>query len=174
MANVPQGYAIEWTNEDEVVHTATSSIDFGETFDSGMVNAGEKWVLDTSDLALGEYEYMCIVHPWMIATLVIEEPKEPVISEVSIPDGAGIQQIGQIYYDPEVLTVSTGTTVLWINNDSAVHTVTSGTPDAGPSGAFDSGIIDAGATYEYTFMTAETVDYYCIVHPWMIGTVNVE
>ena len=77
VANVPQGDVIEWTNDDNVAHTVTSSLDFGETFDSGLMNAGEKFLLDTSELSLGEYEYLCIVHPWMIATIVIEEPLPP-------------------------------------------------------------------------------------------------
>jgi plastocyanin len=174
VARVPQGHVIEWTNDDDLLHTVTSSLDFGETFDSGMLNAGDKYLLDTSDLALGEYEYMCIVHPWMVATIIVEEAKEPVQVEVSMVEGAGIQQIGQIYYDPEVITVSIGTTILWANNDITIHTVTSGTPDEGPSGIFDSGIVEAGSSFEYTFNSEGTVDYYCIVHPWMIGTVTAE
>lgn len=168
VARVPQGNVIEWTNEDSVSHTVTSSIDFGETFDSGLMDAGATFTLDTSDLALGEYEYLCIVHPWMIATIVIEEPQEPVRVEVSMPEGAGIEQPGQIYYDPEVVQVSVGTTVVWKNNDNAIHTVTS------IDGEFDSDVMAAGDLYEYTFNTPGKWDYFCIVHPWMTGSVDVE
>ena len=174
VAYVPQGHVIEWTNDDSVSHTVTSSVDFGDTFDSSLIDAGAVFRLDTSELALGEYEYLCIVHPWMIATIVIEEPQEPVITEVVIPAGAGTQQIGQTYYDPQDISVSIGTTVKWTNNDQTIHTVTSGTPEAGATATFDSGIVDAGATFEYTFSSPETVDYYCIVHPWMIGSVTAE
>jgi len=172
--NVPQGNLIEWTNNDNVAHTVTSSLDFGETFDSGLMDAGAKFLLDTSDLALGEYEYMCIVHPWMTATIVLEESKEPITVEVIIPAGASIQKIGQLYYDPQDITVSIGTTVKWINNDETIHTVTSGTLELGPSGLFDSSIFNAGSSFEHIFSSAETVDYYCIVHPWMIGSVTAE
>ncbi len=168
VARVSQGHIIEWTNEDSVAHTVTSSVDFGETFDSGLMDGGATFTLDTSDLALGEYEYLCIVHPWMIATIVIEEPQEPVIVEVSIPEGAGIEQPGQIYYDPEVVEVSVGTTVSWMNNDNAIHTATA------VEGEFDSDIFGAGESYEYTFNTPGTYDYFCIVHPWMTGSVQVE
>ena len=75
-AFVPQGHIINWTNNDEMSHTVTSSIDFGETFDSGLLNAGEIFTLDSNELDLGSYEYLCIVHPWMISTIVIEEPVE--------------------------------------------------------------------------------------------------
>ena len=60
------------------------------------------------------------------------------------------------------------------NNDSAAHLATSGTPDGGPDGAFDSGMIMAGATYEFEFSDKGEFVYYCLVHPWMIGTVIVE
>lgn len=172
VAKVPKGYVVEWTNADTVAHTVTSSVDFGETFDSSLINGGQTFSLDTNQLAVGEYEYLCVVHPWMIATLIIEEPKEDV--RVSIPDGAGIQQIGQIYYEPEVIQVQVGTKIIWENNDSTIHTVTSGTPDEGPSGLFDSELISAGSVFEYTFTSPGKVDYYCIVHPWMIGSVDVE
>jgi plastocyanin len=168
VARVSQGHVIEWTNEDSVSHTVTSSVDFGETFDSGLMDAGSTFTLDISDLALGEYEYLCIVHPWMIATIVIEEPKEAVKVEVSMPEGAGIEQPGQIYYDPEVIQVEVGTTVVWKNNDNAIHTVTS------IDGEFDSDILSAGGSYEYTFNTPGKWDYFCIVHPWMTGSVDVE
>jgi plastocyanin len=174
VANVPQGHVIEWVNNDELVHTVTSSLDSGDTFDSGMISAGDKFRLDTSELPLGEYEYICLVHPWMIATIVIEEPLEPVITEVIIPAGAGIQQIGQNYYDPQDISVTKDATVQWINEDGTIHTVTSGALETGPTGIFDSSIIDAGSSYEFTFDSVGTFDYYCIVHPWMIGSVTVE
>jgi len=174
VAYVPQGHIIEWKNNDELVHTVTSSLDAGDTFDSGMISAGDEFKLDTSELSLGEYEYICLVHPWMIATIVIEEPQEPVITEVIIPAGAGIQQIGQTYYDPQDISVTIDSTVQWINDDETIHTVTSGTPDGGPVGIFDSSIIDAGNSYTFTFDSSGTFDYYCIVHPWMIGSVTVE
>jgi len=172
VAVVTQGYTVEWTNVDSVVHTVTSAVDFGETFDSSIMDAGDVFTLDTSNLEIGEHEYLCIVHPWMVATLVIEEPKGEV--KVAIPEGAGIPEEGQIYYDPQVIDVTVGTTVVWENLDNTVHTVTSGDPDGGANGLFDSEIMVAGDKYEFTFTTAESQDYYCTFHPWMVGTVNVE
>ena len=75
-ATVSQGSVIEWTNDDEVMHTVTSSLDFGETFDSSILNAGERFLLDSNELDIGSYEYICVVHPWMVASIVIEEPVE--------------------------------------------------------------------------------------------------
>lgn len=172
VAKVPQGHTVEWTNADSVPHTVTSSVDFGETFDSSLIDAGGIFTLDTNDLQVGEYEYFCIVHPWMISTLIIEEPKEGI--KVTMPEGAAIPEEGQIYYDPQVIDVEVGTTVVWDNIDITVHTVTSGDPDGGPDGLFDSGMMSTGDKYEFTFTTAGSQDYYCTFHPWMVGTVNVE
>jgi len=75
VAVVSHGDSIQWTNEDSEIHTVTSKSDFGELFDSGAMNPDSVFTLNTSDLSLGEYEYFCVVHPWMVSTLVIEEQK---------------------------------------------------------------------------------------------------
>jgi len=78
VAVVSQGDTIQWTNEDSAIHTVTSKSDFGQMFDSGAMDASDVFTLNTSDLVVDEYEYFCVVHPWMVATLVIEESKEGV------------------------------------------------------------------------------------------------
>ena len=95
IANVPQGHTVVWVNEDAVAHTATSESGEGVTFDTGLLGAGEEYRFDTTDVAIGEYEYICILHPWMASVLIIEEPKEPVIAEVAIPEGAAINEPGK-------------------------------------------------------------------------------
>ncbi|MFB5606513.1 MAG: plastocyanin/azurin family copper-binding protein [Candidatus Nitrosomaritimum yanchengensis] len=94
---------------------------------------------------------------------------------VSIPEGSGIPGCDETNecYVPYSLNVAIGETVSWSNDDTAAHTVTSGTPADGPDGLFDSGMIMAGGTFEFTFTKEGTFDYYCIVHPWMIGEVIV-
>jgi len=109
-------------------------------------------MLDTTDLEAGEYEYLCTLHAWMTATLVIEEPKQPI--KVTIPEGAGVPDDDQIYYDPQIIDVTVGTTVVWENDDSTVHTVTSGEPPVDADGVFDSEMMVAGDKYEFTFTTA--------------------
>jgi len=75
---------------------------------------------------------------------------------------------------PSTGTIEVGDTVTWDNTDTAAHTATGGTPTDGPSGVFDSSLIMAGGSYSHTFDTAGTFDYFCMVHPWMQGTVIVE
>ena len=172
IAIVTQGDIVEWVNADVAPHTVTSAEDYGETFDSSLISAGEIFTLDTTNLEIGEYEYLCIVHPWMIATLVVEAPKEA--TKIVIPEGAAIPEDGKIFYDPEIINVSTGTTVEWINEDAAMHTATSGSPTNGADEIFDSQILNLGDTYQFTFSEVGNYDYYCILHPWMLGTINVE
>ncbi len=172
VAVVTQGYTIEWTNVDSLAHTVTSAVDYGDTFDSSIMNAGDVFTLDTTNLEIGEYEYLCIIHPWMVATLIIEESKEAI--KVTIPEGAAIPEEEQIFYDPQIIDVTVGTTVTWKNVDNTMHTATSGNPDGGADGVFDSDIMSAGDKFEFIFTDAGNYDYYCILHPWMIGTVNVE
>jgi len=75
---------------------------------------------------------------------------------------------------PSTVTIEVGDTVTWDNTDTAAHTATAGTPVDGPSGVFDSSLIMAGGSYSYTADTEGTFDYFCMVHPWMRGTLIVE
>ena len=108
--------------------------------------------------------------------IAVMEAPQTSAEVISIPSGSGspgCEETDECYI-PATLNISTGTTVVWENNDSAAHLATSGTPDGGPDGAFDSGMIMAGATYEFEFSDKGEFVYYCLVHPWMIGTVIVE
>jgi len=75
---------------------------------------------------------------------------------------------------PSTATVEVGAIVTWDNTDNAAHTATAGSAADGPSGVFDSSLIMANGSYSYTADTAGTFDYFCMVHPWMSGTLIVE
>jgi predicted secreted protein with PEFG-CTERM motif len=75
---------------------------------------------------------------------------------------------------PSTVVITVGGTVTWENTDTAAHTSSSGTPVDGPDGVFDSSLVMAGASFSHTFDSAGTFDYFCMVHPWMTGTVIVE
>ena len=75
-------------------------------------------------------------------------------------------------YTPNAVKIKVGGTVTWKNVDTAIHTVTSQkvpTPDV----AFDSSIVNGGASFNHKFDKAGTYDYFCVVHPWMTGKVTV-
>jgi plastocyanin len=93
--------------------------------------------------------------------------------DVSIPSGASTPADNLEYFSPSKITVQPGTTVVWTNNDSAAHTVTSGNPSNSASGLFDSALFGPGKTFEYEFNSLGVQDYFCQVHPWMVGSVTV-
>ncbi|WP_337863733.1 multicopper oxidase domain-containing protein [Nitrososphaera sp.] len=72
-------------------------------------------------------------------------------------------------YQPHTVKVSPGSSVVWENDDNAMHTVTEA-----ESNAFDSGLLQAGAQWEHMFDTKGQFQYYCTLHPWMKGSVIVE
>jgi plastocyanin len=78
-------------------------------------------------------------------------------------------------YQPQILTVSQGTTVTWINNGGIIHTVVSGTRGSADAGnMFDSGNIGTGEKFSYTFEEQGEYPYFCDLHPGMDGTIIVE
>ncbi len=95
--------------------------------------------------------------------------------EVSMPTGTSVPGCEETNtcFIPATVSISTGSTVVWINDDTAAHTVTSGGPAGGPDGVFDSSLVMGGVSFEVTFDDAGSYDYFCMVHPWMTGTVNV-
>ena len=74
---------------------------------------------------------------------------------------------------PSMVTLDIGGEVTWENDDTAAHTVTSGTPTEGPDGIFDSSLVMAGSSFSHVFAEAGSYDYFCMVHPWMQGMVMV-
>jgi plastocyanin len=91
-----------------------------------------------------------------------EAPAVPTVS-ISILKDSATQ--GNPDYDPDTTQVTKGDMIVWTNNDSTMHTVTSN--DGGAT--FDSSIINAGETFKLDTSTLELGkhDYICIVHPWM-------
>ena len=69
---------------------------------------------------------------------------------------------------PAKLEVGAGTTIAWTNNDEMIHSVTA------DDGAWDSGLIEPGATWQHTFETPGTYTFHCTPHPFMKGVVTVK
>lgn len=103
-----------------------------------------------------------------------------------------VEMTDELTFDPKTIEVSAGTTVTWKNTGSIGHTITAyedKIPDGAAyfaSGGFDSeqaakdgyptkGNVVAGESYEHTFETTGTYEYYCIPHELngMVGTVKV-
>ncbi|MGV7226065.1 MAG: cupredoxin domain-containing protein [Nitrosopumilus sp.] len=105
----------------------------------------------------------------------MKEAAGPTTHTVEIPVGTSVPGCEETNacYAPADITINVGDTVEWINVDTAAHTVTGGSPADGPSGVFDSSLVMADAVYAFTFDDAGSYDYFCMVHPWMVGSVTV-
>lgn len=91
----------------------------------------------------------------------------------------------EFYFDPIGLFVPPGTTITWVL-ESGTHSTTAYAEGNGPAGvtripdgatAWDSGVLtDPEATFEYTFETQGTYDYFCIPHKvlGMVGRIVVD
>jgi plastocyanin len=102
-------------------------------------------------------------------TPVPEEPARPaVVVPARILAGASAQ--GNPDYEPDPISVNKGDGIEWTNEDNAPHTVTSKT-----EGLFDSGIINAEATYLLNTAEVDVGDYeyYCTLHPFMEASLSV-
>ena len=91
---------------------------------------------------------------------------------VAIVPGSSSPFNGQ-FYVPNAVTVSPNSSVNWVNQDTSSHTITSGDFTTGPSGQFDSGLLNTGATFTHQFATPGVYSYYCTIFPFMSGVVNV-
>ena len=76
-------------------------------------------------------------------------------------------------YIPSEVSIKTGDSVTWQNQDVAFHSVTSGSYDE-PSDLFDSGHMDPDEPFTLTFDENGVYDYFCTLHPWMKGKIIVE
>ena len=82
---------------------------------------------------------------------------------------ASAVSIDNFTFGPQSLTVKAGTTVTWTNKDDIPHGI------ASSNNAFTrSQALDTDDSYSFTFTTPGTYQYFCYIHPHMVGTVVVE
>jgi plastocyanin len=82
--------------------------------------------------------------------------------------GAVAVDIKDFAFNPPMLEIAAGTTVTWTNSDTAPHTATQ------DGGGFQSGRLDTGQSFSFSFDTPGTYEYHCEFHPNMHGTVVVK
>jgi plastocyanin len=101
---------------------------------------------------------------------------EPETHSVEIPVGSSDQgcKESSSCYSPQNITINAGDAIEWMNTDTLPHTATSGSAaGGGPSEVFNSDLLMADDSYAFTFENTGSYDYFCIVHPWMVGSVTV-
>jgi plastocyanin len=153
------------------------------------------------EFSYGVYEYVDTLNESLTGKIIVAQPLtsyqftdlgtgpyniEPIKITRHAADTACA--INNSCYEPFAVSVDVRDEVIWKNIDSFSHSVTSGTPEDGPDGAFDSGLIPPmryfSHTFSHTFSAAGAEDnsswqgegiyeYYCTFHPWMQGMVIV-
>lgn len=94
------------------------------------------------------------------AELAGKKSKKATTATISIKDFA---------FSPANKTISKGTKVTWINNDSASHTIM-GDNKNGPK----SQLLNKDSKYSFAFNKTGKFAYYCSIHPTMKGTITVK
>ncbi len=70
--------------------------------------------------------------------------------------------IGDFFFNPPNVAINPGDTVIWTNEGSMTHTVTSG-QDCTPDGEWDSGVLSPGESFSLVFEETGTFPYLCDV-----------
>jgi len=89
-------------------------------------------------------------------------------ASVAAQGATNVVTIDNFTFTPPELTVAVGTTVKWVNHDDIPHLVVN------KDKAFRSKALDTDDSFSYTFATAGTFDYFCALHPHMVGKVIVK
>jgi plastocyanin len=99
----------------------------------------------------------------------------PLLAPVMLPawaqskPAAAAVSIDNFTFNPAKLTVKAGTTVTWTNKDDIPHGI------ASSNNAFTrSKALDTDDAFSFTFTTPGTYQYFCYIHPHMVGTIVVE
>jgi len=92
-------------------------------------------------------------------TVAAQDATKKVANEITIDN---------FTFTPKELTVAVGTTVKWVNHDDIPHTVVE------KKTSFRSKALDTDDSYSYTFASAGEFDYFCGLHPHMVGKVIVK
>jgi plastocyanin len=161
---VDPGTTVTWHNEDPGRHRVRSD-DGPERFDSKNLDRGESFSFTFT--VEGSYPYYDHRNPDETAYFgVIVVGGAETTADGHLPDDGTLSIIDRSFRPPS-FAIATGGTIEWSNDDGEAHTVTS------TDSAFDSGILNSGATFSQTFAEPGSYPYFCAIHPEMRGTISV-
>jgi plastocyanin len=176
---VDAGTTVRWRNNDGREHTVTAN---DRSFDSGIIRVGATFVKTFT--TPGTFPYICAIHPDMTGTIAVRAsgggtpppppPPTPTPRPTPVPSSppggggaTGDVRAIDFAFSPSSINIVAGTTVTWVNDGAALHTVTAS------DGSWDSGLVSAGGRFSRRFGTPGTYLYLCGLHPAMTGVVRV-
>jgi plastocyanin len=125
--------------------------------------------------ARAAYSFSCAAFAALVASASLAGCFSERVAGAEPPPGdlcegtpANVIQIRNFAFVQKNLTVSPGTTVTWVNCDTETHTSTS------DAGAWDSGALTPGSTFQRTFASAGAFPFHCTPHPGMKASVTVQ
>lgn len=100
----------------------------------------------------------------------VAAPAAPVTQVAATARSVSSVTVEDFDFNPGVFGVAVppGTTITWTNNGPTAHTTTA------DSGAWDSGLLNAGDSFSFTFNDPGVYWYFCRPHPWMRGTITID
>jgi len=87
----------------------------------------------------------------------------------ALAQNADTVSIDNFTFNPPTLRVKAGTKVTWTNKDDIPHGIASSANTFARSQA-----LDTNESFSFTFDKPGTYQYFCYLHPHMVGTVVVE
>ncbi len=105
---------------------------------------------------------------------VFADHAEVTITTVEGSSATGCEKTANGCYIPSTATVDVGGKVIFSNTDTAAHTFSAGSLVDGLSGEFDTGLLLANNSFEYSPDKVGEIPYFCLVHPWMEGVLIVQ
>lgn len=174
---IPEGQTVQWVNKDQVNHSITSA-----NFKSDALypeqNKKFPWTFTYTFPHAGIYVYFDGLHPNVGGVVYVnssETQRELIptssdtspILHVEMPENSAYQNKLGTFFIPSFLNMSEGTKVIWTNKDYIPHTATAA------DGRFDTKPIMTGKSVSEVMNSAGSITYYCKIHPWMIGVMQV-
>ena len=115
---------------------------------------------------LRDFKIICLLVAGALSLFFSGGSRRP----AAAPGGAATHTvtIEGMRFDPAVLTIKVGDTVVWVNKDLFPHTATS------KAGGFDSQQIAASESWRHVFGKKGEFSYVCTLHPPMKATIKVK
>ena len=101
---------------------------------------------------------------WLVAAM----PEAPSAGEAAAAANSAAIRIDNFNFTPPTLIVAPGTTVTWTNADDSPHSVRE------KDGKFKSAALDTDDSFSQTFTAPGEYEYFCSIHPRMVGKVVVK
>lgn len=106
----------------------------------------------------------------------VDESEYSKVVTIKILKGAVTQ--GSPDFDPDAATASSDALISWVNDDTTLHTATSGMDQNDPESGkvFDSKYLQPAGKYSMPAADIGTGvhSYYCSLHPYMTGSVTIQ